>query len=143
MENNMANAFNKLERYGGQISIYGDIAKKLVLTALIQQNTVLVRSYWVLESKKNTNPSQVFSLICLKSSQRKQFMFTTKSENTLQKSIWVEFGRETVNPLYYWQKRFEVLWSSNQTSFGVVSRGYSGNLSVHVAARVGDSLWNF
>ena len=74
----------------------------------------------LLESKKNTNPSQVFSLICLKSPQRKQFMFTTKLENTLQKTIWVEFGRETVNPLCYWQKRFEVLWSSNQTSFGVV-----------------------
>lgn len=38
VENNMVDVFNMLRGYGGKIIIYGDIAKKLVLTALIKQN---------------------------------------------------------------------------------------------------------
>lgn len=139
VENNMVDAFNILWKYGAQFSIYGDIAKKLILTALIKQNSVLCEKLLSVGITKNTNPIPSFFSDILE-------IFPNKIIHVYNK-IQVYFVEDKFQwslvekPLIHYvieknDWRFcEFLIKHN---FGVDSRDNSGNLPVHVAARVGD-----
>ena len=141
VENNMIDVFNMLWRYGARFQIYGDIAKKLILTALTKQNTVLCEKLLRVGITKNTNPTEsYFSDIA------EIFPNETINLYNIFREHFVDdkFGWNLVEkPLTHYvieRKDLRFCEILIKHRFDVNSRDDSGNLSVHVAAQVGNSL---
>ena len=66
VENNMDEAFNMLWDHSAQLNIYSDLAIKLLLTALSDQNTVVFEKLLNIGITKNTKPSPILSLVIVK-----------------------------------------------------------------------------
>ena len=136
----MVDVFNMLWRYGARFKIYGDIAIKLILTALTKQNTVLCEKLLHVGITKNTNPTpSLFSDIAKTFSNetinlyeifREYFVDTKFRWNVVEKPL-----------IHYVIERKDLSFCEIliKHRFDVNSRDDSGNLPVHVAAQVGDS----
>lgn len=141
----MVDVFTILWRCGARFNIYGDMAKKLIMTALIKQNTVLCEKLLSVGITKNTNPSpSVFSNILE--------IFPNKTIN-----VYNIFREYFVNANFQWCvveqplihfviKRFDFHINRQNLEFFEIlikhgfdfnARDYLGNLPVHVAARLG------
>ena len=137
----MVDVFNMLWRYGARFKIYGDIAKKLILTALTKQNTVLCEKLLRVGITKNTNPTpSLFSDIA------ENFSNETINVYNIFRKYFVDtkFGWNVVEkPLIHYvieRKDLKFCEILIKHRFDVNSRDDSGNLPSHVAAQVGDSL---
>ena len=62
----MDEAFNMLWDHSAQLNIYSDLAIKLLLTALSDQNTVVFEKLLNIGITKNTKPSPILSLVIVK-----------------------------------------------------------------------------
>ena len=137
----MVDVFNMLWRYGARSKIYGDVAKKLILSALTKQNTVLCEKLLRVGITKNTNPTpSLFSDIA------ETFSNKTINVYNIFREYFVDtkFGWNVVEkPLIHYvieRKDLRFCEILIKHRFDVNSRDDSGNIPVHVAAKVGDSL---
>ena len=137
----MVDMFSMLWRYGARSRIYGDTAKKLILTALAKQNTVLCEKLLSVGITKNTNPTpSLFSDIA------EIFPDETISVYNMFREYFVDlkFGWNLVEkPLIHYvieKKDLRFCEILIKHRFHVNSRDDSGNLPVHIAAQLGDSL---
>ena len=141
VENNMNEAFNMLWENGAQLNIYSDLAIKLLLTALANQNIVLFEKLLSTGITKNTEPSPILSLVIVENFQKgtiNAYNFFKKSfENT---RFWKKLVKNTLIHFVIERKNLTSCQILITDGFDVNLRDDSGYSPVHVAAREGDSL---
>ena len=145
VENNMDDAFTVLERHGVRINIFSDMGINLLLGAIGQRNFVQCENLMRVGISKNTKdypndiPRLSFGLM-------EVFQNETINEYNIFKKYFLntKFWKNLVEyPLiHYFIERQDLRFCKILITdgFNVNSRDNSGNMPVHVAARVGNSV---
>ena len=142
VENELMDSFNILWRYGARFIICGDIAIKLILTALTKQNIVLCEKLLSVGITKNSTPTASLSsdiperfsrdIIAEYNIFREHFADTKFEWNLEEKPLIHHVINESKD-----LRVFEILMKHR---FNVNSRDNLGNFPIHEAARVGHSF---
>ena len=145
VENNMNDAFRLLEMHGARINIFSDMGINLVLNAIGQRNYVQCENLMRLGITKNTKdypndiPRLSFGLV-------EVFQNETINEYNMFRKYFLntKFWKNLVHhPLiHHFIERQDLTFCKILITdgFNVNSRDNSGNMPVHVAARVGNSV---
>ena len=146
-----------LERYGARLNFYSDMGINLILIAIAKRNHVLCENILRVGITKNTidypNALQVLAPVIDKIFQKgrineykvfkkyfKYYEYEGIEKYSVHTKIWRSLTKQPLIHGVIERKDLRFCQILIQDGFHVNSRDNSGNLPIHVAAQVGDSI---
>ena len=153
----MDEVFLMLEKYGARFNFYSEIGINLILIAIAKQNHVLCEKILRVGITKNTidcpNALQVLAPVIDKIFQKgrileykrfkkylKYYEYEGIEKNFVHTKFWRSLTKQPLIHCVIERKDLRFCQILIKDGFYVNSRDNSGNLPVHVAAQVGDSV---
>ena len=151
----MDDVFTMLERYGARFDFYSDVGINLILIAIAKQNLVLCENILRVGITKNTidcpTAQQVLAPVIAEIFQKgrineyrlfkKYFEYKAiEIPKFVHTKVWKSLVKQPLIHVAIERKDLEFCQILIRDGFDVNSRDNSGNLPVHAAARVGDSV---